>query len=676
MMANLRISKRMLAMVMAVVLCVGLLPAPALAAHSDQVMDGYFVLDENGSVLETTNTATRSEDGFTLSKTAVATGENEFEITLEVQTSQTVVTNAAAVQLVIDRSNSMKWCASCGKENGCKCKAGSRLAAVKNAIAGANGFLDTLIENNSGKIYLSVVTFSTYAETEMEWTDITTAAGLKAAKDAVNGITASGGTNLEAGLMLARNRLGMKDIATCGSKHTVLLTDGAPTYYVGGNSTSTREIESAKGSGSEASKTTVDSAAEVAEEVKELSTLHTICYGVSDEELYETTITHCEHCGKTLAEHNRVKKFLRPARYYCSGTSGQQWEEGKKTTITLTVGKFLSEFVASAVKNAYNAKDTAEVNKAFSAVCASAIEGITGAGTSVTDPMGKYIVLGDVSGVKGVTAGENLLTWNLDEKTLINTQTVNNTTTYTYRISYPVTLDTAAEGFVEGQYYPTNGYTYLRVEDSKLAFHVPGVKGKLPQVSYSVEYYLQKDAAAGDYAAYSKEAQDGPYIVKAWETVNVPAGYEAKFYGYTFAEGQTSLQVVPNGENVMKLYYNRISADVTVNHFYRTDVIDANGQVTEGAYPEEAQRTEQYAMYVGEEYTAVPANTYNEESYVLTGITPSQTIEVAEGQNVINLYYVRYEEAEEEIPEESIPEESIPEESIPEESIPEESIPE
>ena len=62
MMANLRISKRMLAMVMAVVLCVGLLPAPALAAHSDQVMDGYFVLDENGSVLETTNTERRPEN--------------------------------------------------------------------------------------------------------------------------------------------------------------------------------------------------------------------------------------------------------------------------------------------------------------------------------------------------------------------------------------------------------------------------------------------------------------------------------------------------------------------------------------------------------------------------------------------------------------------------------------
>ena len=131
-------------------------------------------------------------------------------------------------------------------------------------------------------------------------------------------------------------------------------------------------------------------------------------------------------------------------------------------------------------------------NGAFADIASSSVAGMNGSGTVVTDPMGEYIVLGDVSALsgQGVKDHDGAIGWALDPSNA-SISTAGATTTYTYEITYPITLDTAAEGFQEKnedgstKYYPTNGYTYLNVPQAdgsakQIAFNVPGVCGKIP----------------------------------------------------------------------------------------------------------------------------------------------------------------------------------------------------
>ena len=658
-MAKKNLGKRVLAAILSIVMCFSAAQIQVFAdTEENHVMPGSFVLDENGNVTGTTNETTNSAHGFTVSKTAKQTGKNAFDITLRVQTSTTVVTDDAAIVLVVDASNSMNT---------------GRLTAVKNALTKDGGFVESL-SNNSGRVFLSVVVFNNGAYTVVDWTELndTSKAGIK---QSINGISCSTGTNLEAGLMLARNKLGQDAVASCGNKYTVLLSDGAPSKWMDRDSSSTSTISSGINSAlSEGHAETISGSREMAAAVKALSTLYTICYGASNNQLVDgqEICAHCEkeeddhidlcqYCQKTRNEHNRSG-----SRRYCSGNSGTTYKaasycdasgENKyeaKTVNGMTVGQFLANEVATAPAYAYDADDEAAVNAAFSAVATSASSGMTGAGTTVTDPMGQFIVLGDVSSLSTVTAAGNALTWNLDESTLVDTSVSGNTTTYTYEITYPITLDTAAEGFEEKdengetRYYPTNKYTYLSVVTDngtvKIPFNVPGVSGTVPMIPYSVEYYLQGNATAGAYDQYTLNATQEMPAVKAWTVGSAPAEYADKYStsNYSFAYGEPTVQVIPEGENVIKLYYNRDLAEVTVNHFYKTDVINALGQVTSGTYPTAPQATATQKAYVGDAYQAELALNYGGHTYVLESADPAQSLTVsAEGGNVINLYYTR-----------------------------------
>ena len=121
------VGKRALSLLMALVMSLSLVQITAFAVETgskDQIMPGYYEVDANGNIQKdengrdvTTTNPSRTEGGYTLSKTIAATSvENQFKITLQVVTQQTVKTNDAAVQLVIDTSGSMAYCAVCGKK--------------------------------------------------------------------------------------------------------------------------------------------------------------------------------------------------------------------------------------------------------------------------------------------------------------------------------------------------------------------------------------------------------------------------------------------------------------------------------------------------------------------------------------------------------------------------------
>ena len=684
-------ARRGLSLLMILVMLLGIVPLQAFAAKfENQVMDGYYQIDVQNNITGTTSTAATTGHGFTLEKTLTQTGENTFDVTLKVVTSQTVTTNDAAVQLIIDLSNSMAWCASCGGSEGhakdCKDKTTSRLEAVKEALTAKNGFLDTLVSANTGKVFVSVIYFGTNAGVVHDWVDIKDANqganNLQALKNAINRLSTQGGTNLDAGLMLARNRLSMDTVAGCGNKYTVLLSDGEPTYRTSKSSTSTSSIENSTndGSGSKASAAELDQAETMATQVKALSTLYTICYGEAKTTLSVSNVhvcAHCEeskdkhvelcaHCGETKNEHNRIgmARFcegtytLYEGALYCDRNRTNVYTATTGTNATVTVGSYLKDQIATAATGtntyAYDASDAASVSTAFANVASATVAGMNGNGTTVTDPMGDYILLGNVSGIQ---SNGSTLTWELNPENA-TVVTEGNTTTYTYTLRYPITLDTAAEGFQEtdGQgntkYYPANKYTYLSVlidgEKVEIPFNIPAVCGKIPQKTWKVEYYLQGDAAKGDYASYTLDDSADMGAVKLHTTVNAPAGYQTKYAAqdYAFAgAGATSMKISENGENIMRLYYNRITADVTVNHYYKTDIIDPNGQTISGAYPEKPNKTETETVNVNTSYTANTYVNYGGYTYTLVEVKPSQQITVtANGKNEINLYYSRLDD--------------------------------
>ena len=509
---------RTLCLLMSLVMALSLVQVSVFATGTPpQVMSGNYVLNTDGTISTdgsgnaVTATPASTQDGYTLTKTAAANssrGENWFDVTVQVGTTQTITTSDAAVVLVIDTSGSMADCAVCGRSNthsdactysGSVNPEQSRMAATINE---AKAFVQNLKDSNSGgKVYVSVVRFSGFyqsaASLVTNWTDVSTAAGAAAVKASINStnLQAKGGTNMEAGLMMARNLLNVTaasiggrsvNISALANKYTVLLTDGQPTARCDNDHTGLDTINDYNddGNGGATSTAEYEETAAMAAQVKALSKLYTICYGVSGDTLTTTMTTDiCVHCGKTLAKHYY-------SEHYCTKDTSN-WDTYEPTvTVThnTTIGNYLRDSIATAatsdVTYAFNTDNLTALHNAFADIANSASSGSTGGGTQVIDPMGAEVVLDqDSVSVTGGTVAKTAtaLTWTLDPATA-STSTTGGVTTYTYTMTYSVRLATEKQGFTQNTYYPTNGYTYLSVPQTvgspeQLAFTVPAVRG-------------------------------------------------------------------------------------------------------------------------------------------------------------------------------------------------------
>ena len=437
---------------MCICMIMTLLPAAAFADDAAVVYGKYDASDTWQQDPSATGTVTYSVDGvnsLTLSKTATALGDNTYRIDLKVVSTQTTTTTppgSAATVLVIDISNSMKYCAECGEdeEHTKSCKyyekgrfadndvktSQNRLTAAKNAAA---DFVNTYAGDtpNTGR-YVSVVLFNYNASVKLGWTDVSVAANKTAALNAISGIGFGdyydGGTNLEQGLAKAKTQLSDAAVSSIGAdaKYVVALTDGAPTRAGTDSNTS-------KGS-AKINKAT----AATATELKKTAKLYTVCFGASNDKTYD---------------------------------GGP------------TVGAFLRDSIATKETGktyAYDAGNTADLMKAFKAITTSITTGIK-AGT-VTDPMAPNISVTDKP-ENFVPSDNKTYTWKLEGAEGV---TADGKTTYTYTLSYTVKLDTTGEDFNENVYYPTNEKTTLTSGEHTYDFPIPGVKGVIP--SYNVSY--------------------------------------------------------------------------------------------------------------------------------------------------------------------------------------------
>lgn len=518
--------KRLLALFLAFVMAMSLLPVSVFAAgEGKSVANGYYedgVWREGGI-----GTIKDTDTGIQMSKTATPdrSDPNKYTIALEVKTStKTTVTDpsAAAVVLVMDLSNSMKACAECGEEGyhdeDCRYHDGlfspvknsqTRLAAAKNAAA---DFLEEYAGNSAtAKRQLAIVAFGTTSKTVFSWNNVAGGAGKNSydeAKNAIDGLTTrfkngtqttllgsvayydGGGTNLEAGIQLGANLVGMNSIASVSAKNVIVLTDGVPTYRMSNraNRTSTDALCSGgngvDGSGKNGSWDNNNNAKNAADNVKQKNaTLYTVCFGVAGDTCYD---------------------------------GGP------------TIDSFLSTDIASS-GCAYDADNTEELNEVFKAIGDSITEGIEGSGLVVTDPMGEYINLNAVP--EGATETGNGFTWTLSNP---KTSTENGVTYYTYRLSYTITVDADAVGFNEDSYHPANGPTYITIpgEDGKpkdIYFPVPGVKGT--STRYTVTY------APGDHGTLAGAGADRTVVYenlkKGGNTPAAPAVTPEEGYYFT-----------------------------------------------------------------------------------------------------------------------------------------------
>lgn len=624
--------KRVFSSFLALIMLLGLLPTSAFAAGSGRPAE----------IVHQGETVTSADELVTVHKTARHTGGNNFDITLEVTTKDQVTTTPAQdthAVLVIDRSNSM---------------AGSR---IKSAREAATQFAEIVLgEEAGGDNQIAIVSYSHNYEDR-----IGLSGNLGDVKAAINSVKTYGnetygGTNIQAGIHRAQEILAAD---TSDAKKVILvLSDGEPTYsyqaigesgwegcskgplgvhhwnqYIGGDYVNPHftgfNYKKVVGSGSSYSLPW-----------GEKGWLYGKC--AAHNKTWDESWEFFDNNGQPTIKEAEFAKNAGTEIY--SVFLGDSHENNAVSTM---------KGVASGEDHYKFASDVDELAEIFKGIAGS-ITTPTNAGM-VTDPMGQFITLGDVSGLadQGVTKTQDGLTWNV----AASTPKENSDGSKTYTVTYPVTLNTEAEGFVDGQAYAANGTTTFNYnvngEARNVNFDVPTVKGYVPEYTYKVEYYQQQNATKGDYEHYTKIERDtynGPKT-DLWTPVSiekVDAGYETKYASdnYHYAKGDPSSITISAVEdnNVIKLYYDRDEASVTVNHFYKTDKYDADGTFTAGTYPETPQTSSTKSEYVGESFTAEQVLNYGGKAYEFDRGDDTITVNKDASKNVINLYYTRTED--------------------------------
>lgn len=607
------VRKRGLALLMCICMIFTLLPFSAFAdASSDKsVVYGQYVNGTWKQDAEATDTVTKTVDNqgntVTLKKTATPTqNKNEYKIDLEVITTETSSTKAgdAATVLVIDVSGSMGDCATCGNEKGLAHEITyghafeSRIAAAQ---AAAKQFIDAFKSGNARR-YVSVVSFSTDSRVACEWKDVSTVAGYKAVKEAIDGLEAKGGTNLDAGLQTANTQLSKTTVASikANAKNVIALTDGMPTFYVGGDGKNGNH-------GSTGCPITNDRTEASATTLKNSAALYTVCFGAASDKCWSDWVYN---------ERDKTYEYgFWPNKIICSDPSHAQ--DGP------TVGDFLSGSIATPAADgktyAYNADKTKDLLAAFKSITDTITEGIS-AGT-VKDGLPTGVSLVGSAPTAFVKNTDGTYSWELIPANA-EKGTDGGKTTYTYTVSYVVKLDTTDPEFNEDIYHPLNTETTFTAGDKVYNFNVPGVKGTAPK--YNVIYKFEGNYPDSVKVPASEQHKAGETVTMP--EINAPEGWI--FNGWKYDSNPVTSVEMPAGDITIIGTFTEQKA-YTVKYLLKDTDISVKDAVTE-------------VKNVGDSVSAVAPD--------LTGYTfagadadKNQTITVASdaSQNVITFYYYK-----------------------------------
>ena len=542
-------SRMLLACLLAVAIIISLIPL--LAAHPDdcehsdsscQITNSGGKLwygDQGGAIGGAIGTGNAEPQDWTVSvsKTiAPRTNENEFAITLQVETTEEIsdieYSPDLAVVIVIDMSTSMMYTIENTTTLGTlynntdynTYKNGtSRIAIAKTQ---ARAFLDSFIVGaGNARRMVSLVTFGSDANVRHDWINVNSADGMASVKSRIDALTADLNeyTFLQGGLQLASNMLKRDSVSgmLVQNQFIVALTDGNPTYM---KAVLTEADLSA-------SANTITGGA--------MASMDFLANTVETEE----NVPLCRSSATAVADTIRdsgVKLYTIAAGTPTDNFSVSVPNSGTK----IPASQWLKNYIAYNESYHYIANTGNELIIAFSNISASMTRWAEA--WTVSDPMGAGIVF-DTSVAENSNAlsfADNTLTWDIKEWNTSGTRTsLSGKTVYIYAYTYNIVLNTLVRT-TDGA---TNGMTKLTyaliqeingvrtVEEPVTAqFLVPQVQGYAGSIAFKkvgdVEpgagldnfgFALWYDGAQVGDTVYSTTVGETPGIVTF---SNIPSG--------------------------------------------------------------------------------------------------------------------------------------------------------
>ena len=414
-------TKKFTSYALALMMSLSLAPVKANALTTDgSLTKGYY--NDASQWVEGQLSQTLPEGIESVDKTAEALGNNTYKMKLKVVTKQKVetFTKKAATVLVIDSSGSM-----IGKK---------RMKSIRKA---AKAFVNSYAgkDENTGR-YLAVVDFDSDVEVRLNWTDVSSTKGKKAAFEAIDDLRALGGTNLDAGIKMGTSLFlkdAIKDIKK-ENRNAIVFTDGKPKKYL------------------------------VECEHKKPKKNDIVIDGIA----YDKKRGSVQEAAQAAAKDAKLLRDQSTVYAVSYGTDKKpMWRDGP------TVSEYLKGAIATTPDKAYDRSETDDLTEVFKAISESITTGITGKDLEVFDGAAPYVSVNNLpASVQQVASG---FKWKLANAT---TTTEGSQTYYTYELEYYVTLDADHLEFEEGKLYPLNGETYITMPDgSKVKFPIPGATG-------------------------------------------------------------------------------------------------------------------------------------------------------------------------------------------------------
>lgn len=643
------VGKRALSLLMALVMSLSLVQITAFAVDETEPTDdltnqvvlggGFAYYDKTGKELETSGDI-EPEDWVvkverTLENTAV---ENLLDVTLKVTTKDSDVstdTDAATV-LAIDLSNSMRKCATCGKDkndpahegqeewvrkcyfkddstwdpdgNGlhsrCKnCGEGawahywdtvmvgadhayqSRLDAAKQA---ATIFLSSYALNADGKVstaprYVSIVTFHTLANSrpvlEKYWVDVTDEDSLAAAKMAIENLKLPG-TGRQGDQNGGTNTdAGLQMADNMLSLSTVSAVENKFVVML----TDGVPTFYIKEGGDRSSNT------QIPQNDKSWGK-YDFAAGPGDDSSSETT--------------GAVEAICKQINAKIYGVTYGDIEDVKTDDGNQAITEWLENDCG--LDGVYSVTNISSLNSAFKNILAEIQDGsvnttVVTAANSVTGENGIYSIW---NGVYGAEVSGNTINWALTDETEDKEAATQNTKTYV--LSYYVWINTGANGFVNKQAYSLGDatLTYQVANGAKQTAKFPNVSGRGYLAGLT---FTKVDSADHDKklsgAEFKLEVCDSQYPTHSKKLTatsdengvvtfeSIPSGYEYTLYetkaptGYDLPEDYISFVGVTDGEasagfDGEAYVENEFHVDkvtVTVNHHYTLTTIAEDG---------------------------------------------------------------------------------------------------
>ncbi len=447
--------------------------------------------------------------------------ENVFDITLNVTTTEDIkqldISPDAAVVLVMDVSNSMKEDVNGNSTHW------DRERRITKAKEAAQDFLESYVKDaGDAKRMVSVVEFGSNVKKVSGWVNandgnnqVSTEASSAVEKTEVNfrigtdwwgfPVYDDGGTNIEGGLMMARNLLDDNAISDIKNVYVVMLTDGVPTFHVDRDSTSTDFIWGSEGGSNRAEPDDYRDVPGIAEQIQQKATLYTISYATS-------------------RDHSTVGG--QPIKQWLSNFANQNFDATNNEQLVLSF-----ENIAQIIQNAAKAWIT-------------------------TDPMGDHIVFdtdynadkndfatnGSTSAVRSFDPNTNTVSWDLKSDATVKVTTEGGKKLYHYSLTYRIALDTTT-GVEKGAAYPTNGTTTLSYMVSN--------NGEIDPKLYTVDYKVPSVKAFFGSLSFIKTAEDGKTALPGAEfTLSGTATGSNKSWSQTAVadqNGNVSFDKIPAG---------------------------------------------------------------------------------------------------------------------------------